>query len=113
MIDTAPSARGAQKFPRAASCRISLSSVRSDIARRKPQILLLKILHTPRLVGLQAAIFLAPAVVGLLGDADPATRIGNRRPPCASTISASRSLPIISSGRCFLLGIPNLLRHPK
>src|SRR3546814_10913782 len=34
VIDTAPSARGAQKFPRAASCNISLSSVRSDIARR-------------------------------------------------------------------------------
>ena len=34
VIDTAPSARGAQKFPRAASCNISLSSVRSEIARR-------------------------------------------------------------------------------
>src|SRR3546814_2485688 len=34
VIDTAPSARGAQKFPRAASCRISLSSARSEIARR-------------------------------------------------------------------------------
>ncbi|MFC4194907.1 hypothetical protein ACFOVT_18010, partial [Novosphingobium lubricantis] len=29
------------------------------------------------------------------------------------TTSASRSLPIISSGRCFLLGIPCLLRNPK
>src|SRR5690606_22044433 len=34
VVDTAPAARGAQKFPRAASCRISLSSVRSEIARR-------------------------------------------------------------------------------
>src|SRR3546814_11662927 len=37
----------------------------------------------------------------------------DRRRPCASTTSASRSLPIISSGRCFLLGIPCLLRNPK
>ena len=34
MIDAAPSPRRAQKFPRAASCRINLSSVRSEIARR-------------------------------------------------------------------------------
>ncbi len=34
MIDATPSPRGAQKFPRAASCNISLSSVRSQIARR-------------------------------------------------------------------------------
>lgn len=33
MIDAAPP-RGAQKFPRAASCNTSLSSVRSEIARR-------------------------------------------------------------------------------
>lgn len=33
MIDAAPPARGYQKFLRAASCRISLSSVRPDIAR--------------------------------------------------------------------------------
>src|SRR3546814_7239606 len=33
MIDAAPPARRAQKFPRAASCRINLSSVRSEIAR--------------------------------------------------------------------------------
>ena len=34
MIDTAPAARGAQKFPREASCRINLSNVRSDTALR-------------------------------------------------------------------------------
>lgn len=34
MIDAAPSPRGAQKFPRAASRNISLSNVRSEIARR-------------------------------------------------------------------------------
>ncbi len=34
VVDIAPPPRGARKFPRTASCRISLSSVRSDIARR-------------------------------------------------------------------------------
>ena len=34
MIDAPTPSRGAQKFPRAASCRISLSSVRSETARR-------------------------------------------------------------------------------
>ena len=34
VIDTAPSARGAQKFPLAASARIILSSVRPGTARR-------------------------------------------------------------------------------
>ena len=34
LIDAAPPPRGAQKFPRAASCKISLSRVRSEIARR-------------------------------------------------------------------------------
>jgi transposase len=33
-------------------------------------------------------------------------------PPCASTISTSRSLPIISSGLCFLLGIRRPFRDP-
>ena len=35
MVDAGPAARGAQKFPRAASVRISLSSVRSDTVRRR------------------------------------------------------------------------------
>ena len=34
MLDAGTATRGAQQFPRAASCRISLSSVRSDTARR-------------------------------------------------------------------------------
>lgn len=34
-------------------------------------------------------------------------------PPCARTISASRSLPIISSGVCFLNGIRLFLPCPK
>src|SRR3546814_14955689 len=41
----------------------------------EPKILLLQILHAPRLVGLQTAILLAPAIIGLLGDRDPPTRI--------------------------------------
>ena len=35
VLDTGAPTRGAQKFPRAASCRISLSSVRSAMALRK------------------------------------------------------------------------------
>ena len=35
VLDTGAPTRGAQKFPRAASCRISLSSVRSAIALRR------------------------------------------------------------------------------
>ncbi|ACL62891.1 hypothetical protein Mnod_7864 (plasmid) [Methylobacterium nodulans ORS 2060] len=35
MLDAGAAARGAQKFPRASSCRISLSSVRSAIALRR------------------------------------------------------------------------------
>ena len=34
MINASPPPRRAQKFPRAASCKISLSNVRSEIARR-------------------------------------------------------------------------------
>jgi hypothetical protein len=34
MLDAGAAARGAQQFPRDASCNISLSSVRSDTARR-------------------------------------------------------------------------------
>jgi hypothetical protein len=34
VIDAAPTTRGAKKFPQAASCKMSLSSVRSEIARR-------------------------------------------------------------------------------
>lgn len=66
VVDTAPSARGAQKFPLAASCRISLSSVEPEIARRsrdrsaKPRILLLHIglFHDTDLR--HAAAFVAP-----------------------------------------------------
>src|SRR3546814_1906212 len=42
-------------------------------------ILFLQVLHSPRLIGLQAAIFLAPPIIGLLADRDPATRFCGRR----------------------------------
>src|SRR3546814_9727907 len=48
---------------------------RSSDLPPEPKILLLQILHAPRLVGLQTAILLAPAIIGLLGDRDPPTRI--------------------------------------
>src|SRR5690606_11267323 len=44
----------------------------------KPRILLLQILHPTRLIGLQAAIFLAPPIIGLLADRDPTARLGGR-----------------------------------
>jgi hypothetical protein len=44
----------------------------------EPKVLLLQILHPPRLIDLQAAIFLAPPVIGLLGDTDPPTPLGGR-----------------------------------
>src|SRR3546814_1834932 len=40
----------------------------------KPLVLLLQVLHPSRLIGLQAAIFFAPPIVGLLADRDPPTR---------------------------------------
>src|SRR3546814_7071592 len=39
----------------------------------EPEILLLQVLHPPGLVGLQTAILLAPAIIGLLGNRDPPT----------------------------------------
>jgi len=50
--------------------------VRSD---RTPQPdILLEILHPPRPIGLQGAIFLALAIAGLLADSDPPTCLGGR-----------------------------------
>src|SRR3546814_9508627 len=47
----------------------------------EPKILLLQILHAPRLVGLQTAILLAPAIIALLVDRDPPSRIRSRPAP--------------------------------
>src|SRR3546814_17059410 len=40
----------------------------------KPLVLLLQALHPSRLIGLQAAIFFPPPIVGLLADRDPPSR---------------------------------------
>ena len=71
---------------------------------RHPLVLLLNILHPPRLIGLQAAIFLAPAIIGRLAHRDPPARFGRPGSLC-HYISTSRGLPMISSGLCFLPGI--------
>ena len=44
----------------------------------QPCVLLLRFLHPPGLIHLQATIFLAPAVVALFGDTDPQAGISNR-----------------------------------
>src|SRR5687768_14492080 len=44
----------------------------------QPRVLLLKVLHPASLIRLQAAILLAPTVVGLLADRDPPARLGGR-----------------------------------
>ena len=51
--------------------------VESEIGDRttKPRILLLKVFHPTRLIGLQTAILLAPTVIGLLADRQPPARI--------------------------------------
>src|SRR3546814_1355648 len=56
----------------------------------EPKILLLQILHAPRLVGLQTAILLAPAIIGLLGDRDPPTRIRCRPAPRQHDLSLTQ-----------------------
>ena len=45
----------------------------------QPLVLLLHILHPPFLVGLQPTLFLAPAIIGLLADLNPAARLRSRR----------------------------------
>lgn len=46
----------------------------------QPLVFLLQIFHPPCLVGLQPAIFLAPAITGLLADPDPMAFFGGRSP---------------------------------
>ena len=96
MIDAAPPPRGGSEV--SPGCLLQNQLVERQIRDRPPesQILLLKILHPPRLVGLQTAIFLAPPVVGLR--VATIRQVSAADVPSASTISASRSLPIISYG---------------
>ena len=77
----------------------------------QPLVLLLQIFHPPSLIGLQAAILLAPTIIccSLTAIRRHASAV---EAPCASTISTLRSLPMISSGLCFLLGKQRPLRSP-
>ncbi len=88
----------AQKFPLRRLLRISLSNVRSEIARRSRRFSFSRS-FIAALIRLQTTILLAPTVVGLLADCDAPACLGSRaaRP---SMISTSRSLPMISSGLC-------------
>ena len=56
----------------------------------KPQVLLLQILHLPRLIRLQTALLLAPAVISLLADRDPTTRIRRRPAPRQDNLSLTQ-----------------------
>ena len=64
VIDAAATTARAQKFPEAASRRISFSSVGFGDRFAQPLVLLLEFLQPLHLVGLQPAKLLAPAVVG-------------------------------------------------
>lgn len=64
MLDTATTPGGAQKFPRAASARISFSSVRSETALRSRGAFGLEFLHPLHLIRLQPAELAPPAVIG-------------------------------------------------
>ena len=85
----------------------------------EPQILLFQGLHPTRLIGLQTAIFLAPAVIEPApANAGVCALTAIRRLaslavlPSASTISASPNVPIISSGVGRFLPIHVLPRGP-
>ena len=70
LLNAGTPTRGAYKFPRAASCRMSFSNVRSEIALRSRFVLELKLLQPPYLFDLQSAEFLPPAIVGHLAHTD-------------------------------------------
>src|SRR5688572_8570776 len=76
MLDAGTATRGAWKFPRAASCRISLSSVRSETARRSR---LFSVSRSFRRFtwSIQPPELLPPAVIGHLRHPDRADRIAH------------------------------------
>ena len=91
----------AQKFPLAASCRISLSSVGSETALRSRAFSVSRSFSPLHLVRLQTTVLLTPAVVRDLGDANQPDRLCNRRP------LRRQHLAMISSGLCpFLPSFP-------
>src|SRR3546814_12746254 len=83
------SAAGAQGSEVSTSRLLQDQLVERQVGDRppEPKILLLQILHAPRMVGLQTAILLAPAIIGLLGDRDPPTRIRHRPAPRQPALS--------------------------
>src|SRR5690606_1809258 len=87
MVNAGTATRGAQKFPRAASVRISL--VQRQIGHRlaKPFVLLLEILQLPKLVTAHAAILLAPPVERQFGNADLANGIRHRHALAAQNLN--------------------------
>ena len=129
VMDTAATPRRAQKFVLCTSDVSPPSRLLEDqlVERQvrsrttKPAVLLLPLLHPPSLVDLQASILLAPPVIGLLRNANPATCLRRdstlpqhdlRLTQLADNLlrlvplrwrSASASLSIPSSGR---LGCP-------
>ena len=78
MIDVLEAARGAHKFPRAASVRICLSSVRSETARRSRSFSFSSAAEAAELVAAHPAILLAPAVVCDLADPQLPDRVRHR-----------------------------------
>lgn len=79
--------------------------------RTTKPLLLPQILHTPRPVGLQPPIFFVPPVevyslAAIRGHASAVDA------PLVRMTSTSRSLPMISSDTCFLLGIRYLILGP-
>jgi hypothetical protein len=80
--------RAAQKFPRAASRRMSLSSVRSDTALAQPAVLKLMFLQALHLIDLQTAKLLppVPASVAEVGESNAvSSRIDREACPVLST----------------------------
>jgi hypothetical protein len=63
MVDEAATAGGAQKFPEAASFRISFSQRQVRHSLAQPVVLFLKLLEAFHLVALQATKLLAPPLI--------------------------------------------------
>lgn len=76
MLNAGASARGLVSFP---GGLLQDQLVEREIRDRLPEplVLDLQVLHAPNLVALQAAVLLAPAVVGDLRHADRADRVAN------------------------------------
>ena len=78
MVDALAAARGAHKFPWAASLRICLSSVRSETARRSRSFSFSSAAEAAELVAAHPAVLLAPPVVSDLADPQLPDRVRHR-----------------------------------